>query len=183
IAGLSKAGLQTKEALRLAGLKLLDVDFSFGRNRMRDEWQHNVSQRSSARSALHILNLNPEYVPDCLMCHLSDLDDSAYLIGQFYWELSDTARIHDCGLSLMHEIWVATHYLRDVYRKRVSVPVYVMGQAVEPGLPDARFTRAVFKLPQDAYIFLACFDAGSGVERKNPLAAVQAFAKAFPAGK
>src|SRR5437764_6247577 len=58
-----------------------------------------------------------------------------------------------------------------------------MGQAVEPGLPDARFTRAVFKLPQDAYIFLACFDAGSGVERKNPLAAVQAFAKAFPAGK
>jgi glycosyltransferase involved in cell wall biosynthesis len=116
------------------------------------------------------------------MCHLSSLDESAYRIGQFYWELSDTSAIHDCGLSLVHEIWVATEYLRDVYRKRVSVPVYVMGQAIECSAPDRRFDRSVFNLPQSAYTFLFSFDAGSIVERKNPLAIVQAFRKAFPAG-
>jgi glycosyltransferase involved in cell wall biosynthesis len=116
------------------------------------------------------------------MCHLSSLDESAYRIGQFYWELSDTAAIHDCGLSLVHEIWVATEYLRDVYRKRVSVPVYVMGQAIETPAPDSRFERSTFNLPKGAYTFLFSFDAGSIVERKNPLASVQAFLKAFPAG-
>jgi glycosyltransferase involved in cell wall biosynthesis len=182
IAGLSKAGLQTKEALRSAGFECIDLDFRFGRDHLPEEARHNFAQRRSARHTLHVLNLNPEYIPDCLMCHLSNLDESGYRIGQFYWELSDTSSIHDCGLSLVDEIWVATEYLREVYRKRVSTPVYVMGQAIECPRPDSRFNRATFGLPQDAYTFVFSFDAGSVVERKNPLALVQAFRKAFPAG-
>ena len=63
------------------------------------------------------------WIPECLLSQLSCFDESSYLIGQFYWELSDIAAIHECGLSLVHEIWVATEYLRDVYRRRVTVPV------------------------------------------------------------
>jgi glycosyltransferase involved in cell wall biosynthesis len=181
IAGLSKAGLHTKEALRRSGLDVIDLDFSFGRERLAEEGRHNFPRRRSSRSAIHILNLNPEYVPECLMCHLSSLDESAYRIGQFYWELSDIAPIHECGLSLVQEIWVATEYLRDVYRKRVSVPVQVMGQAIESAAPDSRFDRSRFNLPQSTYMFLFSFDAGSVVERKNPLACVRAFRQAFPA--
>jgi glycosyltransferase involved in cell wall biosynthesis len=182
IAGLSKAGLLTKEALEGAGLDIVDLDFDLGRSRMIEESAHNYRVRRRARKTLHILNLNPEYIPECLLCHLSSLDESSYLIGQFYWELSDIAAIHECGLSLVHEIWVATEYLRDVYRKRVTVPVHVMGQGIETPKPDPRFTRATFHLPKDAYVFLFSFDAGSVVERKNPLACAQAFRKAFPAG-
>jgi glycosyltransferase involved in cell wall biosynthesis len=182
IAGLSKAGLLTKEALDGAGIEIVDLDFSFGRTRMVEEYTHNHRVRRHARKTLHIFNLNPEYIPECLLCHLSSFDESSYLIGQFYWELSDIASIHECGLSLVHEIWVATEYLRDVYRRRVTVPVYVMGQAIEAHTPDSGLTRATFKLPADAYVFLFSFDAGSVVERKNPLASAQAFRKAFPAG-
>jgi glycosyltransferase involved in cell wall biosynthesis len=57
-----------------------------------------------------------------------------------------------------------------------------MGQAVDAHAPDRWFTRATFKLPADAYVFLFSFDAASVVERKNPLASAQAFCKAFPAG-
>lgn len=182
IAGLSKAGLQTKETLSRSGLDVIDLDFAFGRQRLAEESRHNFSRRRWAKSALHVLNLNPEYVPDCLMCHLGSLEESDYRIGHFYWELSDTAPIHDCGLALMHEIWVATEFLREVYRKRVSVPVHVMGQAIEIPSPESRFSRSVFNLPDSAYIFGFSFDAGSVVERKNPLAAARAFRKAFPAG-
>ena len=182
VAGLSTAGLRTLEALRASGLEIVDLDFSFARDRMSEEGRHNFPRRRSARKAIHVLNLNPEYVPDCLMCHLSALDESGYRIGQFYWELSDTAPIHDCGLSLVHEIWVATEFLRDVYRRRVSVPVYVMGQAIESQVPESRFDRSTFNLSKSAYTFLFSFDAGSVVERKNPLASVQAFRKAFPVG-
>src|SRR6185369_15364231 len=45
---------------------------------------------------------------------------------------------------------------------------------------DGRFERSTFHLPKSAYTFLFSFDAGSVVERKNPLALVQAFRKAFP---
>ena len=115
------------------------------------------------------------------MCHLSLLSASPYIVGQFYWELSDTSTIHDCGLSAMNEIWVASEYLRDIYRKRVSVPIYVMGQAVEITASENHFDRVTYNLSEDAYMFLFSFDAGSVVERKNPLATVQAFRKAFPA--
>jgi glycosyltransferase involved in cell wall biosynthesis len=182
VAGLSRDGLQTKEALRRSGLEVVDLDFSFGRERMEEEARHNLLRRRSARAALHVFNMNPEYLPDCLMCHLSSLEESAYRIGQFAWELSDTAPIHDCGLSLVHEIWVGTEYLRDLYQKRVSVPVYVMGHAIESPEPDGRFDRSTFNLPKNVYTFLFSFDAGSVVERKNPLASVRAFRKAFPAG-
>ena len=181
ISGLSRAGIVTEKALSGAGLKIIGLDFFFRRTRMLEEHTQNQAVRRLARSALHILSLNPEYIPECLMCHFSLVDKSSYIIGQFYWELSDTATVHDCGLSLVNEIWVASEYLRDVYQKRTSVPIYVMGQAVEVSTSPSQFSRAAFDLPEDAYIFLFSFDAGSVVERKNPLAAVEAFRKAFPA--
>jgi glycosyltransferase involved in cell wall biosynthesis len=181
ICGLSRAGLQAKEALAGNGLRIFDFDFSFGRERIQEEYAKNARTLHYARSSLHVVNINPEYVPECLACHFSSLHDDCYIIGQFYWELSDTSEIHECGLSLMDELWVASEYLKEVYQRRVAVPVYVMGQAVEAPNVTGRFDRAAFDLPEDAYIFLFTFDAGSVVERKNPLAAVQAFRRAFPA--
>lgn len=182
IAGLSRAGLATEMALGRAGFETINLDFSFRRTRLAQEFTHNQQLERRARSALHILNLNPEYVPECLMCHLSLLDKRSYIIGQFYWELSETSAIHECGLSAVHEIWVASEYLRDVYRRRVSVPICVMGQAIDLPVSEGQFTRTDFNLPKDSYTFIFSFDAGSVVERKNPLATVQAFRKAFPAG-
>jgi glycosyltransferase involved in cell wall biosynthesis len=179
ICGLSRAGLQTKEALVGSGLSVVDFDFSFGRERILEEYAKNARTLHHARSSLHVVNINPEYVPECLACHLSSLQNDCYIIGQFYWELSDTSEIHECGLSLIDELWVASEYLKEVYQKRVSVPVYVMGQAVEVPKVTGGFGRAQFDLPEDAYIFLFTFDAGSVVERKNPLTAVQAFRRAF----
>jgi glycosyltransferase involved in cell wall biosynthesis len=180
IAGLSKAGLLTRDALSRMGLPLVDLDFSFGRDRIPEEHRHNGRLLRHARSSLHILNLNPEYIPECLICHFSSLEHARYLIGQFYWELSDIGSVHKCGLAMMDEIWVATEYLKEVYRKHVAVPVLVMGQAVEPPPYKIQRPRATFQLPEDAYVFLFTFDAGSGLERKNPLAAVKAFRQAFP---
>jgi glycosyltransferase involved in cell wall biosynthesis len=53
---------------------------------------------------------------------------------------------------------------------------------VEAPARKAPPSRAMFHLPEDAYAFLFTFDAGSGVERKNPLAAVKAFRRAFARG-
>ena len=182
ICGLSRAGLSAKEALSRSGVPVIDLDFSLKRDRMSQEYAQNGRMLRQGRSSLHIINLNPEYVPECLLCHLSSLDDNHYFIGQFYWELSDIGSLHECALSLMDEIWVASQYLKDVYEKHVSIPVCVMGQAVETNTQNSGFARASFGLPDDAYLFLSSFDAGSVVERKNPLGAVRAFRRAFAKG-
>ena len=44
---------------------------------------------------------------------------------------------------------------------------------------DRAGKRAAFGLPEEATLFLFCFDPSSFVERKNPLAAVEAFHRAF----
>jgi glycosyltransferase involved in cell wall biosynthesis len=182
ISGLSTAGRYTHDALNEAGLPVIDLDFSFAHDRMMQEYLYNARQRGRGRSSLHLLHLNPEYVPECLMSHLVRLSERDYIIGHFAWELSDISSVHECALSMVNEIWVPSNYVRDIYRPRVDVPICVMGHAVEPAPATIECTRATFGLPEDCYVFLVAFDAGSIVERKNPVAAVQAFRKAFPVG-
>ena len=182
IAGLATAGRFTYEALADSGLPVIDLDFSFGRTRIQEEYEHNAVQAGAGRSSLHILHLNPEYVPECLMSHLARLGANDYTIGHFAWELSEISSVHECALGLVDEIWVPSRYVKEIYQKRVDLPIYVMGHAVEPLVPNPRFSRASFGLLADRYVFLVSFDAGSIVERKNPLAAVSAFRKAFPGG-
>jgi hypothetical protein len=180
--GQGRASKAAFEALAAGKIPVLDIEFSLPRNRMEEEFKNNENRLRQAESAIHIMNLNPEYVPECLLLHLSRLREGDRLIGQFFWELSDIGSTHGCGLSLIDEIWVATEYLKTIYTSRTTVPVFVMGQAVEPYPAPTALSRAALGLPPDSYIFLYSFDAGSGLLRKHPLAAVRAFRRAFPTG-
>ena len=137
---------------------------------------------NNSRRSIHVFNLNPEHVLDCAMCNLSRLRENDYFIGQFYWELSDICAIHEPTLGLMDEIWAASEFLASVYRRRVNVPVMNMGTVVAPRPLEKTYSRSDFGLRDGDYLFLLNFDAGSIVERKNPLGAVEAFAQAFPRG-
>jgi hypothetical protein len=46
-------------------------------------------------------------------------------------------------------------------------------------LPAPSLNREALNLPKDKFIFLFVFDFCSRIERKNPLAAIQAFKQAF----
>lgn len=181
ISGQSRAGSATARAVQLSN-KIVEVDFSLPRNRMADEFKSNESKLCASSNNLHILNLNPEYAPECVMLHLDKIRPGDYLIGQFYWELSDIATVHECALSLMDELWVASQYLVEVYSQHFTKPVINMGQAVAPTVMSRTYSRASFGLPSTAYMFLFSFDAGSVIRRKNPLGAVRAFKAAFPKG-
>ena len=181
VCGLSKAGIQATTALRSAGFEVFDLDYALPRDRMREEYTHNTSLVTNSRRNLHLLNMNPEYVPECLLLNAARVRPRDYIIGQFYWELSNTSLIHETGLSLVDEIWVASSYLADVFSQNTNKPVINMGQAV-PEPPPSNLGRAHFGLSEKDYLFLLNFDAGSCIERKNPLAAVRAFRRAFPKG-
>jgi glycosyltransferase involved in cell wall biosynthesis len=181
VCGLSKAGLQATGALRNAGFEVFDLDYALPRDRMQEEYSHNTSLITNSRRNLHLLNMNPEYVPECLLLNAARVRPGDYIVGQFYWELSNISVIHETGLALVDEIWVASSYLSEVFSQHTDKPVINMGQAVtEP--PPSNIGRSHFGLPEKDYLFLLNFDAMSSIERKNPLAAVLAFRQAFPKG-
>jgi glycosyltransferase involved in cell wall biosynthesis len=182
VCGLAKAGGYAIESLRGTGIETIDLDYNIGRKDLKQEALYNGRIFNNSLRNIHVFNLNPEHVLDCVMCNLSRIRENDYFIGQFYWELSDVCAIHEPTLSLMNEIWVASEFLASVYRRRVGIPVVNMGAVVSPSPSPQAYTRADFGLREGDYLFLVNFDASSIVERKNPLAAVAAFQEAFPQG-
>ncbi len=182
VCGLAKSGAYAIESLYAAGIEIIDLDYNIQRKNLKQQALHNGRIFNNSLRNIHVFNLNPEHVLECALCNLSRIRENDYFIGQFYWELADICAIHEPSLSVMDEIWVASEFLVSAYRRRVNIPVLNMGTAALPTPLQRPYTRADFGLPEGDYLFLVNFDASSIVERKNPLAAVEAFLAAFPHG-
>lgn len=103
-----------------------------------------------------------------------------YVIGCCAWELE---RIPDQWLeplTLLDEIWVTSEFVRRAFVDsgvslpcRIVPPQLVSAAAVSPD-------RARFGIVPNAFVVLLAFGLASSIVRKNPMAAVRAFLKAFP---
>ncbi len=101
-----------------------------------------------------------------------------YRIGYWYWELSDLPADVRSALTPVDEVWAPTRFIGDAFRKHLRVPVVPMLPGVR--LPAFRpRPRAHFGLPDDRFLVLFAFDMNSQMRRKNPLALVDAFRRAF----
>lgn len=181
VAGLSRAGASMVSALQSCGLPIFDLHFSLGRDRLEIECERNRNVWINARRKLHLLNLNPEYVPECCYCNLGRIGPRDYVVGHFFWELSRVSRLHEPGIAMVDEIWTASHYLARLYASATDKPVITMGLAIS-ARRVAPLNPEQFGFSSSTYIFLSSFDAGSIVERKNPLGTIAAFQQAFPRG-
>lgn len=106
------------------------------------------------------------------------LDAGTYNIGGWHWELPVWPD-HLAGvIDSVDEVWVYSEFVRQAFASKTDKPVRKMPLAVE--LPDNPGpNRAQFGLPAGRFLFLVMFDGNSWLSRKNPLAAVRAFKKAF----
>lgn len=106
------------------------------------------------------------------------LDAGPYNIGGWHWELPVWPD-HLAGvIESVDEVWVYSEFVRQAFASRTDKPVRKMPLAVElPSAPGAN--RALFGLQPGRFQFLVMFDGASWLSRKNPLAAVRAFKKAF----
>jgi glycosyltransferase involved in cell wall biosynthesis len=97
-----------------------------------------------------------------------------------FWELTELPTAWLPLLSGMDILLAPTQFIADAIS--ASLPgarVVSLPQAVF--LPDdIRADRARFGIPDDSFAVAMAFAAGSGVDRKNPWAAIEAFLGAFP---
>jgi glycosyltransferase involved in cell wall biosynthesis len=83
--------------------------------------------------------------------------------------------VQGLGINLVNEVWSPTKYVADVYSP--LIPTYLIGK----GLYEAESASAPVPgaAPGRPFRFVTVFDFDSSIERKNPLAVVRAFQKAF----
>lgn len=101
-----------------------------------------------------------------------------HTIGYWPWELPFWPRQGDLPLDLVDEVWASTRFVFDAVAPtgkpvhHVPLPVTVDGIEL-PG-------RDAVPLPRDRFNFVFVFDGLSYFARKNPLAVLKAFWRAFP---
>ncbi len=176
--GLGESCRRLGEALRSSNWSINLVDYDVGISRATVSLADDLGALRPAR--INILHLNAEEIPEAI-AYLPDLDAGSYLVAMPYWELNRPSAVHELGLALVDEIWVASSYLAAVFNTE-RVPVAKIGISYEacPILP-ARCTefRARFGLARSEFVFVTTSDALSWVQRKNVLGTINAFQAAF----
>lgn len=178
--GLSEAAWQMRRALEDAGVPVAPRDMPatvghdlLDREGMRGPEIHPVS--------IHLLP--PEHaLADIHRRSMSHPRADARRVAVWYWELERAPALWAKRARAYHEIWAPTRFIRDSFAASFDVPV----RAMSPGLSLAPFTprpRSWFGLPETPFLVLFSFDMCSVMERKNPLALVRAFRKAFQHGE
>jgi glycosyltransferase involved in cell wall biosynthesis len=183
IAGLFSTASGVGEGARLAYAALeaagyaptaFDLSPAFGQTEM-----GNVERRTFAPgSGSLIVHHNGPYLPHALWALGRARVRGRRIIGYWAWELPRLPDGWQASLRYLHEIWVPSTFTRDAVAAATDKPVHVVPHPL-PSIAATPNMRGKLGLPSDALVVLNVFHLGSAFSRKNPLAAVAAFRKAF----
>jgi glycosyltransferase involved in cell wall biosynthesis len=101
-----------------------------------------------------------------------------YNIGFWAWELTRWPEEWIAAIATVDEIWAPSRFVRDSLAKVTRKPVEWMPECIQLGEVQ-RVPRSEFGMGSDDFVFAFAFDGYSYLERKNPVAVVRAFRKAF----
>lgn len=102
-------------------------------------------------------------------------------VACWFWELDQVPASWRASVEGVDHLIAASSFMMNAFAAFGSVPVSLVPLPVG-ACPDARWSREHFALSVRDYLFLCVFDFHSGLERKNPHAAIAAFRAAFPRG-
>lgn len=102
-------------------------------------------------------------------------------VGWWAWDNEELPAWVAAGTSFLDEVWTHSEFVRAAVVTAVDVPVRVFNPPIPLRAPSTRSRRGL-GLPE-GFVFFSSFDYLSGFERKNPIAVVEAFQRAFAAGE
>jgi glycosyltransferase involved in cell wall biosynthesis len=177
--GLGAAARGYIRALRTAGSPIALIDAGhLTANRTEDptimeiddEWHHGIN--------LVVVNADEHF-------HVaSELGEQnlrgRYNIGVWAWELPSFPKEWHNRFPWYDEIWVGTSFIAGALAKVSPIPVVVVPPVMSLDIRGSRKRgRARIKAKRGEFVFAFIFDFHSFGERKNPIAAVEAFKRAF----
>ncbi|WFB37462.1 glycosyltransferase [Kiritimatiellota bacterium B12222] len=128
---------------------------------------------------INLFHINADQMPIVHSQLEPELFAGHYNIGYWYWELPEFPDEWCEAYSHLDEIWVATSFCQEAISKKSPIPVIKMPPGIDIH-PQAKFDREYFTLPAQSFLFLVLADGLSFFERKNVMATLEAFERAFP---
>ncbi len=124
------------------------------------------------------------HLPDRLSVHhppgvWRDRRNVAYLA----WEQRDGSPYWKDVFSEFDQIWALSTFAARALSESLERPVSPLPCVVDFSTFPAPVSKSAVGLEDDRFTFLFAFDANSSIERKNPQAVVDAFARAFSPGE
>jgi glycosyltransferase involved in cell wall biosynthesis len=139
---------------------------------------HRLIDDTGLRYKANLFCMNADEM-DNTFAHLgTDVFLRSYNIGCWWWELSEFPDKWVRSFEYLHEIWAQSRFVQESISRKSPIPVIWMPQAIEPGPANPALARSL-GVPKDRFSFLFVFDFASYVARKNPLAVIEAFRRAF----
>jgi glycosyltransferase involved in cell wall biosynthesis/SAM-dependent methyltransferase len=137
---------------------------------------------SAARYPVSLVCMNADALPDFARHVGREFFVGRISVGLWFWEVSvPPAEGWDDAFALLDEVWAPTAYVAEAIRAVAPIPVVQVRLPIEmrPTLPLDRETLSI----AEGFMFLFSFDYLSVFERKNPLAVVDAYRRAFEPGE
>ncbi len=176
--GVGQAGRLSLAAASAAGIPVATTDFTVGCASPSEE-DDSAALADGSLYNINLFQINADQMP-VLRSRLGEsVYEGHYNIAFWYWELPEFPDQWLEAFEGLNEIWVASSFCQQAIAAKSPVPVVVMHPGVQVEV-DPHFDPAAFGLEEDAFTFLAMADCLSHPERKNPLAAIEAYIRAFP---
>lgn len=176
--GVGEGGRQTLRTLVHAGFSAQGVSTQLNSSspRVDSSFEHQLDEEASARFC--VFNVNADQLPH-VVAHLDGkLRLDAYRIMMPFWELANLPDAWLGAFDLVDEVWAPTRFIQTTLVHKIKKPVLRMPLALDFEVPSP-VPRAKFGLPTDRFLFFFAFDYFSFIDRKNPMAVVRAFKRAF----
>jgi glycosyltransferase involved in cell wall biosynthesis len=174
--GMGEAARQVVSALDAHSIPLLPIH---GRtippNRQGHAFTH--LDPGDARFPVNLICINADVLGEFANQAGPGFFDSRYSIGMWFWEVERFPEMWSSAFDHLDELWLPTEHVVRAVSPLSSVPIVKVTLPVE--MPAViPLGRAELNLPDD-FLFLFSFDHHSVFERKNPLAVIDAYTRAF----
>ncbi|HZE05774.1 MAG TPA: hypothetical protein VE127_11145, partial [Solirubrobacteraceae bacterium] len=131
---------------------------------------------------LNLICMNADMLPEFAQQAGEEFFAERYSIGLWFWEIEEFPARWRSSFSLLEEVWAPTAHVASALEAVATVPVSTVRIPVQLPALEPR-SRADLGLPEDKFLFVFSFDYLSVFKRKNPLAVIEAFTRAFRPGE
>lgn len=178
--GLGQSARLCLAALKELGYRAAGIDLSGGMlMQPRDvAWEVRSGSEDMEGPGTIIVHANGPEMPLALMRVGRGVTRRKKIVGYLAWELPDIPSDWQKGLQFVDEIWVTSRFVAGAVSPHTDRPVRVVGHPVQCPVLEA-VERRSFRRPPGVFVVLTAFNMASSFARKNPVAAVRAFKKAF----
>jgi len=175
--GVGEGARSTIRAARSASIELKLIDLTrWCRSRSNEPLSLNASRDDMA--GINIFHVNAIQIPMLAVWVGLSVFDGRHNIGYWLWETDEFPDAWLGSYEFVDEIWTASTFCRDVIACKTNLPVKTIPCNVKPVLQSG-IAKPHLNLPDDGFVFFCMADFFSIPERKNILAVVEAFLKAF----